>query len=363
MIRSGQVTYMHIRKPEFTEIQMREYLSPFDLDIRKKLSLHDFHTLAEEMHIGGIHLNRRNPQPPKQAKDKRISVSCHTIKEVLQWKDRTDYCFLSPIFDSISKQGYHSHFSLTELKQLFHEGILNDNVCALAGVTYDNIPLLKDVGFTSCVMLSSLWELPKTMFITHHNEHFDYVSGGLKVLEEGIRFIQLRMKDATDEEVLTAARQLRPACNHYGALLTVDDRIHLLNTDLFDGIHVGKNDIPVAEAKKYTGKRFLLGATCNTFEDIRKAAEDGADYIGLGPFRYTTTKKNLSTIIGLEGYKQRMNSMNTEGLHLPVYAIGGITPQDLPDLKATGIHGIALSSVILESPTPEKTINQIIKTF
>lgn len=363
MIRSGRVTYFHIRKPDYSEAQLRDYLQPFDDDVRQRLSLHDFHALAAEMHIGGIHLNRRHPVPPANAQGKRISVSCHSIDEVLQWKERTDYCFLSPIFDSISKQGYTSHFALAELKRLFDEHVLDEKVCALAGVTYENMALLEEVGFTSCVMLSSLWELPKTMFITHHNERFDYVSGAMAALDGGIRFIQLRMKDAADEEVMAAARQLRPACDQHGALLTVDDRLHLLETGLFDGVHVGKNDMPVAEAKKITGRRFLLGATCNTAEDMLKAAEDGADYIGLGPFRFTTTKKNLSTILGIEGYRQRMDFMRNHGVHLPVYAIGGITPGDLPKLKETGIHGVALSSVILEASSPKNIINQIIKIF
>ena len=363
MIRSGRVTYFHIRKPDYDEAQMRNYLQLFDVDVRERLSLHDHHALANELHIGGIHLNRRHPVPPANVQGKRLSVSCHSIEEVLQWKERTDYCFLSPIFDSISKQDYTSHFALADLKRLFDEHVLDEKVCALAGVTYENMVLLEDVGFTSCVMLSSLWELPKTMFITHHNERFDYVSGAMADLDGGIRFIQLRMKDAADEEVMAAARQLRPACDQHGALLTVDDRLQLLETGLFDGVHVGKNDMPVAEAKKITGRRFLLGATCNTAEDMLKAAEDGADYIGLGPFRFTTTKKNLSTILGIEGYRQRMESMHNHGLHLPVYAIGGITPGDLPELKETGIHGVALSSVILEASSPENTINQIIKIF
>lgn len=363
MIRSGRVTYFHIRKPDYSEEQMRAYLLPFDNDIREKLTLHDHHVLAEEMGIGGIHLNRRNPLPPTHLHGKRISVSCHSVEEVIQWKEKADYCFLSPIFDSISKQGYASHFSLKHLQSLFKEKILDDKVCALAGVTYENMALLEEAGFTSCAMLSSLWELPKTMFITHHNERYDYVTGALAVLEGGIRFIQLRMKEASDDEVLAAARQLRPACDQHAALLTVDDRLHLLETGLFDGVHVGKNDLPVAEAKQMTGHRFLLGATCNTYDDIRNAAHDGADYIGLGPFRYTTTKKNLSTILGLEGYRQRMDAMRADGIRLPVYAIGGITPADLQELKATRVHGVAISSVILDSSLPKDTINQIIKIF
>jgi len=362
MIRSGKVEYFHIRKPNFTEMQMRDYLSHFDADVRKQLSLHDHHRIAVEMGIGGVHLNGRNPNPPENYTG-RISVSCHSVDEVLQCKDKVAYCFLSPIFDSISKQGYCSKFSLAELKRLFTEKILDEKVCALSGVTFDNIGKLEEVGFSSFAMLSALWELPRTMFISHQNARFDYISGCKEALRGGIRFVQLRMKDASDDDVLAIAKILRPECDKYAALLTVDDRINLLGSGLLDGVHLGRNDMPIAEAKKLTGNKFLLGATCNTEDDVFQAIADGADYIGMGPFRFTTTKKNLSTILGLQGYSKIMHEMQSSGAKTPIYAIGGITLNDLPDLKATDVYGIAISSVILDSENPINTIEQILKTF
>ena len=362
MIRSGMVEYFHIRKPDLSENQMREYLSKFDTDVRLHLSLHDHHGLAKEMGIGGVHLNSRNPNPPAGFAG-RISVSCHSIDEVVQCKDMVDYCFLSPIFDSISKQGYKSNFQTEELKRLFAEKILDEKVCALSGITFENIAMLEEVGFSSFAMLSSLWELPRTMFISHHNAKYDYISGCKEALRGGIRFVQLRMKDASDEEVVATAKVLREECDKYAALLTVDDRVNLLETGLFDGVHIGKNDMPVCEAKKITGSKFLLGATCNTEEDVFHAIADGADYIGMGPFRFTTTKKNLSAILGLQGYTKVMQEMQSRGAETPIYAIGGITVDDLPDLKATGVYGIAISSVILDSENPNNTIEQILKTF
>ena len=362
MIRSGKVEFFHIRKPDFTEMQMHDYLSRFDADVRKHLSLHDHHRLAVEMGIGGVHLNGRNPNPPTGFAG-RISVSCHSVDEVLQCKDNVDYCFLSPIFDSISKQGYCSNFSLAELKRLFDEKILDEKVCALSGVTFDNIGELEEVGFSSFAMLSSLWELPRAMFISHQNARFDYVSGCMEALRSGIRFVQLRMKDASDDEVVATAKVLREECDKYAALLTVDDRVNLLETGLFDGVHIGKNDMPVADAKKLTGNKFLLGATCNTAADVFAAISDGADYIGMGPFRFTTTKKNLSAILGLEGYSNIMQKLQSRGLKMPIYAIGGISVDDLNDLKQTGIYGVAISSVILDSQDPNNTIKQILKTF
>ena len=362
MIRSGMVEYFHVRKPDFSENQMREYLSKFDANVRLHLSLHDHHGLAKEMGIGGVHLNGRNPNPPTGFA-RRISVSCHSIEEVVQCKDKVDYCFLSPVFDSISKQGYCSKFSLAELKRLFDEKILDEKVCALSGVTFDNIGKLEEVGFSSFAMLSALWELPRTMFISHQNARFDYVSGCKEALRGGIRFVQLRMKDASDDDVLAIAKILRPECDKYAALLTVDDRINLLEKGLFDGVHLGKNDMPIAEAKKLTGNNFLLGATCNTADDVFAAIADGADYIGMGPFRFTTTKKNLSAILGLEGYCNIMQKLQSRGLKMSIYAIGGITVADLENLKQTGIYGVAISSVILDSQNPNDTIKQILKTF
>lgn len=362
-LRSGEVEFFHIRKPQFTEMEMREYLTAFPADVRERLSLHDHHTLAREMGIGGVHLNSRNPALANGLERKRVSASCHSIDEFVQRQSECDYCFLSPIFDSVSKQGYSSAFSANELKKAFTDGILNDKAVALGGVTRNNITLLQDMGFSACASVGDLWALPQTMFITHHNERFSYLESALLALNNGLRFIQLRMKDASDEDVLSMAEKLRPVCDRHAALLTVDDRIHLLETGLFDGVHVGKNDMPVAEAKKLTGSRFLLGATCNTPADALKAISDGADYLGVGPFRYTETKKNLAPVLGLEGYANLTDILQEQGQSIPVYAIGGITTADLNTLKHTGVYGVALSGVLLNSDDATRDCIEILRVF
>lgn len=362
-LRSGEVQYFHIRKPQFTETEMREYLSAFPADVRERLSLHDHHTLAREMGIGGVHLNSRNPVLANELEGKRVSASYHSIDEFVQRQSECDYCFLSPIFDSVSKQGYSSAFSPEVLKKAFADGILNDKAVALGGVTREKIALLQEIGFSACASVGDLWALPQTMFITHHNERFSYLESALLALNNGLRFIQLRMKEASDDEVLALAERLRPLCDEKAAMLTVDDRIHLLETGLFDGVHVGKNDMPVAEAKKLTGSRFLLGATCNTPADALKAISDGADYLGVGPFRYTETKKNLAPVLGLEGYANLTDILQQQGQSIPVYAIGGITTADLNTLKHTGVYGVALSGVLLNSDDATRDCIEILRVF
>lgn len=362
-IQSGYVNYFHIRKPSFSEQQMREYLTVFPNEVRQKLSLHDFHSLAFEMGIGGIHINKRNPILKEEYNEKRVSVSCHSIEQVKEWKERASYVFLSPIFDSISKKGYKSAFSFNELKKYFNDKILDNKVVALGGVTEDNIKELENIGFSSCALLSDLWQLPKIMFITPNKTKEEIIKECNIVLQEGIKFIQLRMKEASNDEILEVAKQIRPVCDKHCAILTVDDKIELLKSNLFDGVHLGKNDMPIKQAKQITQNKYLLGATCNTIQDVQKAIENGADYLGIGPYRYTTTKQNLAPILGLEGYQDIIKNMRGKNLNIPFYAIGGITLEDLLPLKEIGIFGIALSGAISTATNKQSIIKEILKTL
>lgn len=189
-------------------------------------------------------------------------------------------------------------------------------------------------------------------FITHHNQRFGYTEGARMALQGGCRWVQLRMKDADDDEFLAVAREIRSMCNDYGAKFILDDRVHLVKAAGADGVHLGKNDMPVGEARRALGPHYIIGGTANTFDDIRHLALNGADYIGCGPFRFTTTKKNLSPIIGLSGYRQITKQMGEAGIHLPIVAIGGILAEDVEAVMQTGVTGIAVSGAILNADNP-----------
>ena len=196
-------------------------------------------------------------------------------------------------------------------------------------------------------------------FITHTNDRYDYVSGACAALEGGCRWIQLRMKDAPDEEVIAAARVLRPLCTEAGAVFVLDDRVHLVAETGADGVHLGKNDMPVAEARRILGDK-IIGATANTSSDMAAAVEAGADYIGLGPFRFTTTKQGLAPVLGLEGYEAIVKGMKSEDIDIPIVAIGGITASDIPAIMATGVSGIALSGTVLSAPDPSAEMARLL---
>ena len=198
-------------------------------------------------------------------------------------------------------------------------------------------------------------------FITHETETVGYVEGARMALEGGCRWIQLRMKDASDDEVLKAAAEIQPMCKAHDAIFLLDDRVELAKELKADGVHLGKNDMPVDEARRVLGEEFIIGGTANTFEDIERLARQGADYIGCGPFRFTTTKKNLAPVIGIEGYRDIIEKMEAAGIDLPVVAIGGITADDIDDILATGVRGIAVSGTVLRAENPVAMMKQIIQ--
>ena len=199
----------------------------------------------------------------------------------------------------------------------------------------------------------------KLQFITHFTDTFSYYDSARLALEGGCRWIQLRMKDATDEEVEQEAIRVQALCKEYGATFLLDDRVQLVKKLKADGVHLGKNDMPIAEARRILGKDFIIGGTANTFEDVKAHYEAGADYIGCGPFRFTTTKKNLSPILGLEGYANIVRQMKESHINLPIVAIGGITLKDIPDIMKTGVTGIALSGTILRAEDPVEETRKI----
>ena len=181
-------------------------------------------------------------------------------------------------------------------------------------------------------------------FITHFTASISYSDSARIALEGGCRWVQLRMKDASSEELKATAVQVQELCRQYGATFIIDDHVELVKQIGADGVHLGKLDMPIKEARERLGKDFIIGGTANTFEDIRQHATDGADYIGCGPFRFTTTKQKRE-----------------EGITIPVVAIGGITREDIPSLKASGLSGIALSGGILKAENPVREMETIIR--
>lgn len=359
---------VHIRKPGCSEAQMRALIESIPAGLRHRISLHDCLGLACEYGIGGVHLNSRNGGTVPAGFGGMVSRSCHSIDE-LHVID-CDYVFLSPIFDSISKKGYKSTFTPGELSTAAVRGLINSRVNALGGVSPANFDIVEELGFGGCALLGAAWCPVDTLnfrlqYIAGPAEGCDAVEstcrGAVKALEGGCRWVQVRMKDASDAEVTAAARQLAPLCRELGATLLLDDRVHLVASSGAHGVHLGKNDMAPADARRLLGPGYIIGATANTYADIEAAAAQGADYIGLGPLRFTTTKKNLSPVLGYDGYGTISARCRGESIALPVVAIGGVTPADVAPLLAAGVQGVAVSGAISKATDPAAAAAEFIR--
>lgn len=180
-----------------------------------------------------------------------------------------------------------------------------------------------------------------------------------KVLIAGGKWVQLRVKNQTEDEVLPLAIEASALCKAYGAKLIVNDYPMVALKAAAYGVHLGLDDMPVAEARALVGPEMIIGGTANTLAHIQLRVDEGADYIGLGPYRFTTTKQNLSPVIGLQGYVSLMEEVRNAGITLPVIAIGGIELADLPLLMRTGIHGVAISAALTNLNNTEKILNEL----
>jgi thiamine-phosphate pyrophosphorylase len=175
------------------------------------------------------------------------------------------------------------------------------------------------------------------------NEHLANIQAALS---GGVQWIQLRLKNSNEEEIRKAGIMAKEMCSAYGAIFILNDHPAIAREINADGVHLGLSDMPVPEARDILGKGKIIGGTANTLDDVLKRVEEGCDYIGLGPFQFTTTKEKLSPVLGLRGYENIMDQLVKRGIFTPVYAIGGITETDIPLLMDTGVYGIAASGLI-----------------
>ncbi len=144
---------LHLRHPKADESTMRSIIEGLTDDERQKIVLHDYYNLVSEYNLGGAHLNGRHPELASVC----TSRSCHSLEEVAA-STQMRYCFLSPIFDSISKVGYASNFTSEILLQAKADGIINENVIALGGITVDKLDLVREYGFGGVAILGSAWK-------------------------------------------------------------------------------------------------------------------------------------------------------------------------------------------------------------
>ena len=180
------------------------------------------------------------------------------------------------------------------------------------------------------------------------------------VLAGGCRWIQLRMKKASRNEIIETAKALKPICAEVEAILIIDDHVDIAKELELDGVHLGKTDMNVKDAREILGEKFIIGATANTLDDVMAFSPVDVDYIGLGPYKFTTTKENLSPIIELESYANIVKVAANSKREIPIVAIGGIEYDDIDRVMSSGVDGVAVSGALINADDTQQATRQMI---
>jgi len=200
--------------------------------------------------------------------------------------------------------------------------------------------------------------LERLYFISQQTETQSHIDSISEALEAGCRLVQLRIKKQDESAVLRQAIPAKELCDTYQARLIINDYPQVAKAANAYGIHVGLQDMPIQEVRAIVGNDMIIGGTANTFEHVMQRVEEGADYIGLGPYRFTTTKEKLSPILGLEGYQRILQQLHAAHIQIPIVAIGGILAEDVSALLQAGVHTIAMSGAVTNAVNKRAIIEQ-----
>ena len=197
----------------------------------------------------------------------------------------------------------------------------------------------------------------KLHYISQGNSQKEHLENIQKACNSGAELIQIHLKNISEKEYLKLATAVREITSHFQTRLIINQHYKIAKTIKADGVHLGKTDScpTIARAHLYTWQ--IIGGTASTLQDCETLIDKEVDYINLGPFRGTTTKDNLSPVLGLSGYTAIIESLKTK---TPIIGVGEITTKDVTDILKTGISGIAVSREITRDFDNIKIFNQLL---
>ncbi|MDH5036463.1 MULTISPECIES: thiamine phosphate synthase [Chryseobacterium] len=182
-----------------------------------------------------------------------------------------------------------------------------------------------------------------------------------KALDNGIKWVQVRWKNAPENELINLCEISKQLCSEYQAVCIINDHVQIAKEIDADGVHLGLNDSAIEEARLILDENKIIGGTANTLSDVIQRIKESCDYIGLGPLRFTTTKEKLSPVLGFEGYQAIIDGLGEKSIDVPkIFAIGSVTLEDILPLQEIGIYGVAVSGLITRQPT---IINELKKVM
>ncbi|MDO7172111.1 thiamine phosphate synthase [Mariniflexile sp. AS56] len=200
--------------------------------------------------------------------------------------------------------------------------------------------------------------IPKLHYISQGSTPKEHLDNIQKACTSGAELVQLRLKNVSEKKILKLAKEVRDITSHFQTRLIINDHYKIAKEVKADGVHLGKTDICPSIARKHLYTWQIIGGTANTLQDCEALIEKQVDYIGLGPFKFTTTKEHLSPVLGLNGYAAIIDALKTE---TPIIGVGGITLEDVTAILETGISGVAVSGEITHDFNKIRTFNELLK--
>ncbi len=379
---------VHLRHPQAGDADISAIVDGIPRALWNRISIHG-HNAVAAAHAGiGVHLSSSTlAEGGALPQCVVLSGSCHTAAEVAAAPAALSYVTLSPVFDSISKQGYAAAINGSD--PAVRLCLSARSVIALGGMTPERLNDVAAAGFAGAAFLGYVWEgddvqercrrivaaarkvrrrvLERTPSLVHlvtdGADVTDTVEQVRQAVSGGCSWVQVRMKNADATERDAALLSLRDFCHSHGATLIVDDDVQAVRRTVIDGVHLGRNDMDPTEARAILGPVPLIGATVNCAADAERLVGKPIDYIGLGPWRFTTTKRRLADPLGAQSTRDLVRHIRDLGIRVPILAIGGITCEDIPAVLASGVDGIAVSSAICRAADPAAAASRFIQTF
>jgi thiamine-phosphate pyrophosphorylase len=177
-----------------------------------------------------------------------------------------------------------------------------------------------------------------------------------QALDGGVRAVQLREKDLSGRELFLLAERCQKLCRTYQAALFINDRVDVALAVDAAGVQLGKLSIPVETARTLLGSQKLIGVSTHTLQEAKEAEQSGADFVLFGPVYFTASKAVYGSPQGLSALKTIVDNIS-----LPVYAIGGITLENIQSTKNIGVRGVALISAIVSASHPKEAAEKMLQ--
>ena len=194
--------------------------------------------------------------------------------------------------------------------------------------------------------------MEKLQYISQGNTKQEQELNIRNALDNGIQWIQVRWKNAPENELASLCEMSKKLCAEYQSVCIINDHVQLAKNIDADGVHLGLDDTSVGQARLILSENKIIGGTANTITDVIQRINESCDYIGLGPLRFTNTKEKLSPVLGFEGYRSVINNLEKNSIDIPrIFAIGSVTLEDLATLQEIGIYGASISGEITRKPS------------